>query len=365
MRRFLSRQDKVFSHPVILAAFVAGFISLMQLQVLMGLETWRLDRQLEVEGHANRASLLQDYFDDMERIVPGERGLLGLDPDPALAALANARTRVAFREQEESDYGREIILEFIYDVGLIDNGDATIELLGVALLDLEMFDQDFSGSDFRGAWLSKSGFGSSSFNSSDLSGATLAYTFLEETSFKGANLSQTALNASWLRRVDFSRANLQSALLAHTDLREANFRDALLRNADFYCADLRGAQNLDSIDLEEAYRLRYAVLPDGSMYDGRFRLPGDIEMAVLAANKDTPFARGDKFMADFYGVSMDEYTRGQEWADSYLHNHPDPRHDPDNPVMDPHPIVDLRRPWKCDLNGGGQNPPFELLREDQ
>jgi hypothetical protein len=110
MRRFLSRQDKVFSHPVILAAFVAGFISLMQLQVLMGLETWRLDRQLEVEGHANRASLLQDYFDDMERIVPGERGLLGLDPDPALAALANARTRVAFREQEESDYGREIIL---------------------------------------------------------------------------------------------------------------------------------------------------------------------------------------------------------------------------------------------------------------
>jgi len=57
-------------------------------------------------------------------------------------------------------------------------------------------------------------------------------------------------------------------------------------------------------------RLVDATMFDGSRYDGRFNLPGDVAQARLAG-----FDFEDSTaMARYYEVTLDAYSRGQEWA---------------------------------------------------
>jgi predicted DCC family thiol-disulfide oxidoreductase YuxK len=57
--------------------------------------------------------------------------------------------------------------------------------------------------------------------------------------------------------------------------------------------------------------LRFVPMPDGKRYDGRYRLPGDLDWArENGVDIDDPEA-----MAKWYSVSLEEYLEGQEWAD--------------------------------------------------
>ena len=57
-------------------------------------------------------------------------------------------------------------------------------------------------------------------------------------------------------------------------------------------------------------RLTGATIPDGSGYNGRFNLSGDIETAL----RDHININDAEAMAAFYGVTLEEYVTGQEWA---------------------------------------------------
>jgi len=73
--------------------------------------------------------------------------------------------------------------------------------------------------------------------------------------------------------ISLRRANLEKADLRGSDLRGANLSFANLRGAD-----LRGAKVTDE-QLSEAKSLKDATMPDGSRYDGRFNLMGEIASA--------------------------------------------------------------------------------------
>jgi hypothetical protein len=137
-----------------------------------------------------------------------------------------------------------------------------------------------------------------------------------------------------LHHADLMRANLQGAELWSADLRGASFHHANLAGADLLGADLRRSvlwranlrgTHLDEADLREANliwsdlrearvtrdqlamadSLRGAVLPDGSRYDGRFRLKGDISQAKMdGIDTDDPGA-----MAKWYAVPYNEFVR--------------------------------------------------------
>jgi hypothetical protein len=54
-----------------------------------------------------------------------------------------------------------------------------------------------------------------------------------------------------------------------------------------------------------------AIMPDGGTYDGRYNLKGDLEFARWGqVDIDDPVE-----MAEFFGVSLEDYLEGQRAAD--------------------------------------------------
>jgi uncharacterized protein YjbI with pentapeptide repeats len=131
----------------------------------------------------------------------------------------------------------------------------------------------------------------------DLSGADLSGRF-SEVSMQRAILTHARLRGKF-PRLDAQGANLHGAALTgtftHAQFKHANLTDARLSGVffavSFAGADLRGASlaevSLVNVDLQgaqveeaqlkQANRLWGCTMPDGDPYDGRFRLPGDLE----------------------------------------------------------------------------------------
>jgi hypothetical protein len=120
-----------------------------------------------------------------------------------------------------------------------------------------------------------------------------------------------------LHRANLLRANLQKAFLPKADLRGVYLHKANLIDAYLQEANLTGAREVEDWQLATVKYLRKAILPNGKLYDGRFNLRGDLSWAhdKLGIKKDD-----DQAMADFYGVSVDEYLQGQTWATENLEN---------------------------------------------
>lgn len=141
-----------------------------------------------------------------------------------------------------------------------------------------------------------------------------AHGWLIDGTLRGANLVHANLQAGYLRyavlpEVNLHRANLQKTRLGKTDLSGANLTDANLEGADLDEAGLQGAR-VSLAQLAQANRLRSATMPGGERYDGRLNLPGDLKDA-----EETGCAIANPAeMAGFYGVAVEEYQAGQQWA---------------------------------------------------
>ncbi|MFL5804404.1 MAG: pentapeptide repeat-containing protein [Roseiflexaceae bacterium] len=163
-----------------------------------------------------------------------------------------------------------------------------------------------------------------------LEDGSLEWADLDKANLRGADLHMAYLQIARLGRsnlqgANLHGANLEGAFLYDTDLRGAELYGAVLYDADLHRADLRGA-NLSLVHLSDAdrqlstaYRLRDALMPSGIYhYDGCYNLLGDIADAI----KQGIDTKDPTAMADFYGVSLEEYQRGQKWA---RENPPRPR----------------------------------------
>jgi hypothetical protein len=147
---------------------------------------------------------------------------------------------------------------------------------------------------------------------------------LQRARLNEANLRRADLRGADLRGAGLFRANLEGARLFKADLRGvhlvgANLQGAYLGQADLQGAHLAGANlhgvhQLSSRQLAQVNRLKGATMPDGSRYDGRFILVGDIKQAAKNdVDPDDPAA-----MAEWYCVPTEVYWAGQAWAHKNL-----------------------------------------------
>jgi uncharacterized protein YjbI with pentapeptide repeats len=150
--------------------------------------------------------------------------------------------------------------------------------------------------------------------SGTLQGLGLRCAHLQGADLHSADLREVDLRMANLRGADLSAANLQGTRLNRANLRGADLSAASLQGADLFDADLEGACNLSDEQFAQVSRLRAAKMLDGSRYDGRFDLEGDLRDAdLLHVDINDPVA-----MADFYGISLEEYRSGQAWAQESL-----------------------------------------------
>ena len=152
--------------------------------------------------------------------------------------------------------------------------------------------------------------------------------WLEDGSLRGVNLENAELQWAKLANADLQGAHLAGANLRGADLHNAVLQEADLSGADLSQANLQDADltrvlleavNLDrsqvtEMQLAKAGALADATLPDGSRYDGRYKLSGDLHNARL----DGVYPDRPERMADWYGVPLVQYHRGQEWAKEQL-----------------------------------------------
>ena len=113
----------------------------------------------------------------------------------------------------------------------------------------------------------------------NLKGTSLFRANLEEASLYHADLTSAKLRAADLRGASLGGANLQGANLGGAKMQGAFLAGVNLARADMLKANLNGVRKLKIGTLAEAHRLAGVTMPDGSHYDGRFKLEGDFHMA--------------------------------------------------------------------------------------
>jgi uncharacterized protein YjbI with pentapeptide repeats len=142
----------------------------------------------------------------------------------------------------------------------------------------------------------------------------LRYVNLQGLDLSGADLKNTDLNMAKLQGVDLSGANLEETRLNKANLRFALMSGANLKGATLNYVNLQGILDLTEEQLSQAIKLRGATMPDGSRYDGRFNLEGDLADArFLHIDMNDPTA-----IANFYGISLQEYQNGQAWVKTHF-----------------------------------------------
>ena len=192
-----------------------------------------LQQQRDLEGLRAQENALLAYLDQMVRLLNDkDRPLRRSERGEEVSNLAKWQTlRVLPRLDGER---KARLLQFLYETGLIIKGRPVVDLLGA----------DLRAANLRGV---------------NLRGADLS----------GADLSRANLIGADLRDADLNGANLREANLHWADLISANLSRAYLGSADLSLADLSGAdlrnvKELTVRQLEQAYSLEGATVPDGS-----------------------------------------------------------------------------------------------------
>lgn len=116
-------------------------------------------------------------------------------------------------------------------------------------------------------------------------------------------LSDGRLRGHDLRGSNWRDANLYQANLLECDLQRVQFD-----NADLYEANLTGAK-VSADQLRRSKTMRYAIMPNGEKYDGRYNLPHDLNLMHDPRFKTDP--SNEEQVAKFYGVDVEAYLRGQ------------------------------------------------------
>jgi uncharacterized protein YjbI with pentapeptide repeats len=156
------------------------------------------------------------------------------------------------------------------------------------------------------------------FENVELLQANLRQAYCNYVNFRSANLGQASCIKGMFTGANFSAARLDEADFTGANLDGVTLTDANLTNTILDDASLATAEiATDLVTTRQLARTRMmggATLPDGSRYDGRFRLKGDIEFArSIGIDVNNPEA-----MAERYQVSVETYLAGQRWADENL-----------------------------------------------
>jgi hypothetical protein len=135
--------------------------------------------------------------------------------------------------------------------------------------------------------------------------------WLTDGSLEGANLSWANLEDAYLENANMPKVDLFRAKLKGAHLEWSNLKGARVATV---WSDLKRARRAGDKQFAQTTNLRGATMPDGSQYDGRYNLVGDLRWARNEPrNTDDPGA-----MAEFYKVPLEVYLSGQTWAQQNL-----------------------------------------------
>ena len=260
-------------------------LGVLAIPVVVGLgAVWYTGQQEKVRDSEKtdiqRETALQEYITKMSELLLHEKLL-----DPSKTSidqtrqLARARTLMALRRLDSNRKG--ILLQFLYDTGLISIGTPIIDLSTpaesvdiTAVADLILV-ANLSEANLRDAYLPRAKLSGINLRKANLRratliGADLSAADLSEADLHGANLSGASLNTTKLFEANLSKANLTGA----------NLRAAKISGADLRGANLTSATGITSDELEKNSKpakevieeqkknksLEGTTMPDGSKH---------------------------------------------------------------------------------------------------
>ena len=184
-------------------------------------------------------------------------------------------------------------------------------LQAAKLQEANLKEADLSGANLERASLWRANLHEADLTAINLKGAYLDNAILTSVSTIGADMSRAKLSGAILKDNLFT-AKAKEAWLIGTNLENVHFvlEPEDLEEAAMMNAKLKGSRGLTDEILERIDSLRGATMPDGSRYDGRFSLLGDLINAqgdIFKVDINDPPA-----MADHYGVSLETYLAGQQ-----------------------------------------------------
>jgi uncharacterized protein YjbI with pentapeptide repeats len=271
------------------------------------LETRRAQAQQELETRRAQAYRFQAYLAQMEKLLIDHQlrksnKATSEDSDEAHEArvVAQAET-LAVLEGESDPTRKRILLLFLYDSALIDNGKPIITLARANLSSVDMTEARLKSANLTEADLSKA----------NLSAANLLAANLSKANLSAANMTEAYLREASLRDVDLTDANLRGAYLLAADLTEANLSGANLSKANFSAAHLSAAHllaaDLTDVNLRGAYLLA-ADLADANL-SGANLLAADLRRAKNLTQEQINLAYGDE-----HTKLPDDLQRPAHWS---------------------------------------------------
>jgi hypothetical protein len=259
--------------------------------------------QAAVERRAQEEAL-QAYLDQMsDMMLPNndQPTLSDKDPPASLKTVARARTLTVLPRLDRDGKGR--VVQFLHESYLISHmvqdeqgemvvREKVVDLRGANLRDANLFGLILTGvaldgvnleraaltlADLQNADLSFARLQDADLSSSWLSGADLTSANLSGASLPGAKLMsdpelpqrlKVATKAAKLTLAHLDNADLRAANLSNADLRYAELPDTKLLGADLSGADLTDAVGWTEEQLDLAYSLDGATMPDGRVLKG-------------------------------------------------------------------------------------------------
>ncbi len=130
---------------------------------------------------------------------------------------------------------------------------------------------------------------------------------------EGLDLSFSKLYGSLMTRSHLPYADFRFARLHRVQLQEAFLGGANFEGASCFRTNFKGAY-IHPEQLVQCYALLQATMPNGIVYDGRFKLREDVNYleTQLVDPKDI------EQIANAYGVTIDEYLSGQKWHEEHF-----------------------------------------------
>lgn len=239
-------------------------------------EEKRAELELQLASNNAQETTLQNYLDRMTDLLL-EKELLTSKPGDEIRDIARARTLSVLQVLDGTRKGT--VLEFLHKSNLITS-DAVISLHQASLNGLDLlFMTNLSRANLAGAFLNDAGLVSANLKGANLSGAFMRGTHLNGADLTGADLTDATLSESTMAEAlvlsgDITIVELQDSVLDDPELSESDLGEVLEG------ATLRGAI-VTNDQLATVRSLKGAIMPDGSRYDGRFNLPGDISAAQM------------------------------------------------------------------------------------
>jgi len=268
-------------------------LGVLAIPVVVGFgAAWFTAQQGKVSDRENtdnqRETALQRYIDKISELLLHEK-LRDSGEEDEVRNVARVRTLTVLLRLDANR--KRIVLQFLYESGLIKKDESIIDLRtahlraadldrvtprGAYLSGANLGGADLSGADLNGAFLREADLSGADLSGADLQEADLGAVKLCAANLSGANLWEIDLSGTDLRRANFrkadlSGADLNGAFLREADLRGANLIGTDLRGTNLSAADLSGADLSEATatieQLDEAKSLKGVTIPDGSIHE--------------------------------------------------------------------------------------------------